>query len=163
MRARHLLRDVGRQLAGHVLAVRRWQGIQLFGCIQRIHVCRVRHGDLCIAGILTVHAVPGRSVFVFLLLRFFAHYNTCAGYWSSALGATSSTTCQACGMGTYSTQPGAISIATCTKCPAGTASPALNANSPYTCAKCEGGQYSSYDGAAYCSVCPKGTATSLAV
>ena len=86
-----------------------------------------------------------------------------AGYYSTAEGATTISTCQPCGTGTYSPQPGASSVATCVQCPAGTASPYNGANSSTTCAACPPGQFSSLPGQANCQSCPAGTATSLVV
>ena len=42
------------------------------------------------------------------------------GTYSSASGATSSSTCASCPYGTYSSVLGATSSSTCTSCPAGT-------------------------------------------
>jgi hypothetical protein len=61
-----------------------------------------------------------------------------------------------CNAGTYSTAIGASSSSTCVACASGKYSTAVGASTPSTCIACPSGKYSSESGASMCSDCSSG-------
>ena len=92
------------------------------------------------------------------------------GKYSTALAASSPSTCLSCPKGTYNSnggmlnctlcQPGSfgggIGLTRCTNCAAGTYLPFGGATSPKQCIPCVSGMYSAQSGLRNCTVCPTG-------
>ena len=70
--------------------------------------------------------------------------NCGAGLYSTATGASSSSTCTGCGAGRYSSSTGATSSSTCTRCPKGRYYTSTGASSSSTCTACASGKSGDY-------------------
>ena len=81
------------------------------------------------------------------------------GTYSTATGATNSSTCIACAVGTYSAS---VASSSCTQCTAGTASNVTAATSNATCQVCTPGTYSTLlVASSTCTGCPSGKFSAL--
>ena len=79
-----------------------------------------------------------------------------AGLFSTALSATSPSTCVLCERGSYASADG---LTECVSCAAGTFLSLAGSTSSDECAQCSAGKYTAFQGSANCSDCPAGTSS----
>ena len=80
------------------------------------------------------------------------------GLFSSAIGATTPSTCKLCEAGSYASFD---SVTVCTLCPAGKFLPKTGSSSSAQCLECNAGEYSEFSGSANCTECAAGTSCDI--